>query len=717
MNNLTRSKQLALQFCDKAEQHIKKKQWKIARYQCLMTLKHDPSCATAYKILGVIYQAQNQLTIAKYYYIKALEIQPDFAEVYIKLGSLYTQKKDSTAALKAYQRAIKLQPNFAEAYQKIARIFIQLNQLETALNKLNQALPFQSSLNLEVDYITMGDLFTQQQQLYVALNCYQQAIKLNPDFFKSYHKLASVLVKLERWQEAVIAYQTAIEINPDFCWSYNGLGQAFVQLKQWQEAVIAYQTAIEINPDFCWSYYHLGKAYIALEQWSNAAHYWEQGIKINPDIIQFYPELITVYIKIQAWEKAITTLQSITQLDLIHLPTCLSLVESLINLERWQDVVTIYHKIVDLNFSPYIKSSDWTQFGKACVQAGEFEQAITCYQQAIDRQPHQPWLYTLLADALQKDQQLKAAIDTYNQAINLGLNDPWILTNLGDLYTQTNQLPAATTAYQQASYQKITKEYPEFINTNIILKSNDFPNFLIIGSSKCGTTSLYHNIIEHPQILPALKKEINFWHDDLKQGLNWYRAHFLPYPQTQHYLTGEASPHYLDLQETAQRVFQFCPQMKLIILLRNPVQRAISHYHHWLRLGLEHRNIKEVIQTELDTINYVLQFPIQYQRWYQSINYIARGAYIGFIQQWMAIFPPEQFLILSCENLAAHPEATMKQVFTFLGLPDLPTCRYTQLNVGHYPPLSPSLFQLLSDFYQPYNQQLEEYLGNRFDWN
>jgi tetratricopeptide (TPR) repeat protein len=288
---------------------------------------------------------------------------------------------------------------------------------------------------------------------------------------------------------------------------------------------------------------------------------------------------------------------------------------------------------------------------------------------------------------------------------------------LGDLYTQLNQFQSATNAYQQAGYQKVIEDYPEFAAHHITLKSCNFPDFLIIGSSKCGTTSLYHNMIQHPKILPALKKEINFWHDDLKQGLDWYRAHFLPFPHTQHYLTGEASPNYLDLQETAQQVFQFCPQMKLIVILRNPVERAISHYHHWVRLGLEDRSLEAVIQAELKTIDQLLQFPIQYQRWYQSVNYIARGVYIGFIQQWMAIFPPEQFLILSCENLAANPAATMKQVFTFMGLPDSPICPYTQLNVGHYPPLSPSLSQALSEFYQPYNQQLEEYLGIKFSWN
>jgi hypothetical protein len=432
---------------------------------------------------------------------------------------------------------------------------------------------------------------------------------------------------------------------------------------------------------------------------------------------QFHQELGRLYMKVEAWEKAVIVFEKLIEFDSVTPQVYIALVQALIKLEYWQDAVQIYRQIIHLNVQSQLDFPLLIQLGKACSQVKEFADAIRCYQQAITQQSHQPWLYALLGEALQNNQQPKAAIEAYNQAIKLGLDSPWILTNIGDLYTQIGQFKSATTAYRKACYQKVLADYPEFAVNPTVLQSYYFPDFLIIGSSKCGTTSLYHNIVEHPQVIPALKKEIKFWHDDLKQGLDWYRAHFPPYPQTQYYLTGEASPNYLDLQETAQRVFQFCPQMKLIVILRHPVERAISHYHHWVRLGLEERSLEAVIQTELKTINQVLQFPIQYQRWYQSINYIARGVYIGFLQQWMAIFPAEQFLILSCENLAANPAVTMKQVFTFLGLPDSPISRYTQMNVGDYPPLSPRLSQVLSKFYHPYNQQLESYLGKNLGWN
>jgi tetratricopeptide (TPR) repeat protein len=713
------SKQLAQKLCIQAENKINQKQFLAAITLAQQSLKLYPNYEKADRILGKVHQAQNQLITAEYWYKKALEKQPNDVETNLQLGSLYTHQSRWLEAIAIYQTVIKIQPNIVEVYQILAQAFIQLNQPLAAFNSLTQALPFKSTISFEIDYITVGDLFFKQQKLHQAYNCYQQAIELNPNFFKSYHKLALVLADLKQWQEAIVAYQRAIQLNPNFSWSYQGLGQALVQIKKRQEAIVAYQRAIQLNPNFCWSYYHLGKVYIHLEQWNNAALLFEQAITINSDIPQFYQELGGVYIKLKTWEKAVSLFQ--TRLTIDSNPAApkvyINLAEALIQLERWQDVISVYCQIKELNYQSHLSYFHFIQFAKAYREQKEYQAAIACYQTAINRQPQKPWLYSLIAEVLQQDHQLAAAIKAYHQAIKLGLNSAWIFIKLGNIYTQMGNFKQAAIVYQKAGYQTTLENYPHFIETATDLKPCEYPDFLILGASKCGTTSLYHNLIEHPQILPALKKEIKFWHDDLKQGLDWYLSHFLPSPKTTRYLTGEASPNYLDLPETAQRVYQYFPQMKLIIILRNPIERAISHYYHWVRLGLEHRSLEEVIETELKTIDTVLQFPIQYQHWYQSINYIARGVYLGFIQQWMAIFPPEQFMILHSQDLADNPEATMQQVFSFLRLPNFHSCRYTQLNVGEYPPISPDLFQTLSQFYQPYNQQLEEYLGRQFGWN
>jgi hypothetical protein len=112
------------------------------------------------------------------------------------------------------------------------------------------------------------------------------------------------------------------------------------------------------------------------------------------------------------------------------------------------------------------------------------------------------------------------------------------------------------------------------------------PNFIIIGSARSGTTSLYNYLVQHPGIAPALRKEVHFFDYNYQRGCSWYQGQFPTHPymhymQTIHrqaMITGEASPYYLFHPYVPQRVAQLLPEIKLIALLRNPIERAFSHY-------------------------------------------------------------------------------------------------------------------------------------------
>jgi tetratricopeptide (TPR) repeat protein len=120
------------------------------------------------------------------------------------------------------------------------------------------------------EFYDAANLYRERQQWDEAINAYQNAIELNPNFFWSHHHLGNVLIERESWQEAVRAYQNAIELDPDFFWSHHNLGDAHTKLQQWQEAVRAYRKAIELDPDFFWSHHNLGDAHTKLQQWDEA---------------------------------------------------------------------------------------------------------------------------------------------------------------------------------------------------------------------------------------------------------------------------------------------------------------------------------------------------------------------------------------------------------------------------------------------------------------
>ena len=146
-------------------------------------------------------------------------------------------------------------------------------------------------------------------------------------------------------------------------------------------------------------------------------------------------------------------------------------------------------------------------------------------------------------------------------------------------------------------------------------------------------------------------KEVDFWSINFKNGINWYLSHFPALPSNQNFITGEGSPSYLGNLEAPGRIFSYFSKIKLIIILRNPVDRAISHYHHWLRINKENRLLETALNQELESWKMIYKnSPLDSSYWHHGLYYLGTGIYIDFIHNWMSIFPKEQFLILSTEE-------------------------------------------------------------------
>ena len=169
--------------------------------------------------------------------------------------------------------------------------------------------------------------------------------------------------------------------------------------------------------------------------------------------------------------------------------------------------------------------------------------------------------------------------------------------------------------------------------------------------------------------------------------------------------------------EVAENLVKFFPNVKLILLLRNPIDRAVSHYYHWLSLKWELSSFEEAIQREINQLE-----DQKTDFWTKLHNpnfqgYLAKGLYINFLEKWIKVFPRKQFLILSSEEFYVNPDLKTTEVLNFLGLPEYHLSKYHQYNTRPYPPISESTRRLLNDYFQPYNQKLEDCLGMQFNWN
>lgn len=260
------------------------------------------------------------------------------------------------------------------------------------------------------------------------------------------------------------------------------------------------------------------------------------------------------------------------------------------------------------------------------------------------------------------------------------------------------------------------------------------PDFMIIGTQRGGTTSLYNYLSEHHSIAPASMKEVHFFDNNFEKGLPWYRAQFPPAFQKHFsenirrrgFVTGEASPYYLFHPHVPKRAAAIVPHTKLIVLLRNPVERAYSQYFHEVELGHEHLSFEEALAQEEARTHEEEARILAHEQYYsynhQHYTYLARGLYIDQLQRWMALFPREQFLIIKSEDFYTHPDAVLSKTLAFLNISQQSKQRekiYRQYNNSKYPQarLDPHLRKQLVAYYEPYNARLYEFLGLDFGWD
>ena len=249
------------------------------------------------------------------------------------------------------------------------------------------------------------------------------------------------------------------------------------------------------------------------------------------------------------------------------------------------------------------------------------------------------------------------------------------------------------------------------------------PSVLIIGTQKGGTTSLFNYMVQHPAVLAPLSKEVHYFDLNYQRGPTWYRARF-PYTyqlRTGTSITLDASPYYLVHPLVPQRAARQLPDVKLIALLRDPVDRAFSHYQHEIRGGRESLSFPDAVAAEAERLageeERLRDGPDYYSYNHHRYSYLLRGQYIEQLRRWMEHFPRAQLLVLQSEWLFSDPAAASSAVYQFLGLAPHRLQHYKPFLQGRYEREMPAgLRASLAAHFEPYNRQLYQWLGQEYDW-
>ncbi len=271
------------------------------------------------------------------------------------------------------------------------------------------------------------------------------------------------------------------------------------------------------------------------------------------------------------------------------------------------------------------------------------------------------------------------------------------------------------------------------------------PGFLVIGSQKAGTTSLHHALDLHPEVFVPEAKELCFFYTDeeVAKGLDHYERHFDPAPAEVKAI-GEASPGYICFPGAADRIAATLPDAKLILTVRNPIDRGYSQYwDNRRRLAEQMRWPDAVAQLTGDPVFRP-----------GKLGYVARGVYMQYVRRYLERFPREQLLMVVFDDLKADFAGVMRRIFEFIGVDpevDVPVQKRNPASMYknpaarwffehpaatrglprpaksallrgsketfRTPPMDPATRAKLVEFYRPYNAELSAFLGRELDWD
>ena len=215
------------------------------------------------------------------------------------------------------------------------------------------------------------------------------------------------------------------------------------------------------------------------------------------------------------------------------------------------------------------------------------------------------------------------------------------------------------------------------------------PDFIVIGVGRSGTTSLFNYLEQHPSIVSSAYDEIGFFDDNFRLGLTWYRSmfptiikKFQTKKTTKFFMTYEVTPWYIRRPWTARRIKKLFPNIKLIAVLRNPVDRTYSHYHLSKRNN-EKQDFETMIEEDMKNISKWRTKAKNDSYFLNEVqnSKLARGFYYEQLEQWFEIFDKDQILIIPSEMLGTQTKNTLQEVFRFLGLPEYEIKNTDKVNV------------------------------------
>ena len=326
----------------------------------------------------------------------------------------------------------------------------------------------------------------------------------------------------------------------------------------------------------------------------------------------------------------------------------------------------------------------WHSLGLAKRQLAKYEAAADAFMLALELDSRRSITWYALQFTRLSFEAIAARIDRLEAVVQLSRGYPLALLLFSDWLCQLGRHRQGLSHGQRA----VQLSVPSHQQAKLILNAPPtLPDALVIGAPKCGTTSFAAWLSGHPRLWVHPRKELHFFDNRWDWGENWYRHQFPSFQAEAKIIRLEATPNYLQLPEAPERVFNLMPNVRLIVLLREPLERAVSWYYHMVRQEGLSQPLEQVIREELDGLVAMNRDQRLLLGWHGS-NCLAGSLYDDQLYRWRQFFPANQLLTLRLEDLIASPAACMKRLEVHLGIERLAVERLQllpKLNVAPAP--------------------------------
>ncbi|NET26208.1 tetratricopeptide repeat protein [Okeania sp. SIO1I7] len=552
----------AEKFHQKAEAYVAEKKLDEAIASCELAIKIEENYAPAYKTLGNVWQAKGKLEAAENYYKKALEIKSNWPEIYANLGSLYAMQQKWQEAISYYQKAVEVKPDFAGAYRNMAKVWLCLSNEKSATYCQYKAFSLEPEKATLEEILNLGKNLQQQGSLNEAISCYRIAIKLNANSAEAYQNLGAALKEQGNLDEATVCFRRAIELRPtntntkvetstdissnkynlvssqeleaqdtlvgslnndganandtltaaeqtnnippqpttaintEDIETYMMVAETYVNQKKWQQAITisqkiisikpepkaykiignslqamgklqaaldSYKKALEIKPDFVQVHANLGTIFAQQQQWEKAIQYYRRAIAIKPEFAGAYRNLAKIYTQLNQSAAAAECLYQVLRLEpgKATAEEFLYTGNTLNENGQLEQAIACYQGAIQLK--PQLVEASY-KLGEILIHNGQWGEAVACYQRVISANPNNVEPYEKLADALLNQGQLESALQNYQKAKQLEPNKIEIKQKIGGIYYRYGEVFQEQGKIEEAikAYSQATENYPEF---------------------------------------------------------------------------------------------------------------------------------------------------------------------------------------------------------------------------------------------------------------